>query len=256
MKTPETRLFSLLGLGLFLFGATPVRAAEPIRLLVMTGGHEFETNQFLDLFKADTNLVFQNVAHPHAHAWLDPDLAKRFDVLVLYDLWQDITGTAETNLLRWVRSGKGIVALHHSLADYQAWDDYARIIGGKYYLEPTNVHGIPQPRSTYLHDVHFHVHVADPNHPVTRGVTNFDIVDETYGKFEVAPRVHVLLTTDTPTSSPIIGWAQTIGTARIVYLQLGHGHTAYGNPNYRRLVAQAIQWTAKRDAAEDGRAGP
>jgi type 1 glutamine amidotransferase len=31
-----------------------------------------------------------------------------------------------------------------------------------------------------------------------------------------------------------------------VYLQLGHDHWAYENPNYRELVARAIRWVARR----------
>ena len=34
--------------------------------------------------------------------------------------------------------------------------------------------------------------------------------------------------------------------SRVVYLQLSHDHKAYENPNYQKLVAQAIRWTAKR----------
>jgi hypothetical protein len=91
--------------------------------------------------------------------------------------------------------------------------------------------------------------VADLQHPVTQGVSDFDIHDETYGGFEVGAASHALLTTDEPTSGRVIGWAKTYEAARVVYLQLGHDHLGYENPNYRRLVAQAIRWTAQRGAA-------
>ena len=42
----------------------------------------------------------------------------------------------------------------------------------------------------------------------------------------------------------LIGWAKTYEAARVVYLQLGHDHFAYENPNYRQLLRQAIRWTA------------
>ena len=34
------------------------------------------------------------------------------------------------------------------------------------------------------------------------------------------------------------------GKSRVAFVQLGHDHFAYENPSYRKLVAQAIQWTA------------
>jgi type 1 glutamine amidotransferase len=247
MGRTARQLFWLLLLATAMSVVSPSRAAEKIRVLIVTGGHEFETNQFFQMFKDNPEITFQAVEHPRAHTWLDPESARRFDVLVLYDMWQGITGPARTNLLAWLKRGKGVVALHHSLANYQAWDEYAQIIGGKYYLEKTTNGAVDIPPSTFLHDVHVHVRVADQDHPVTRGVKDFDIVDETYGRFRVNSDAHALLTTDAPTSSPVIGWTQPRGKARVVYLQLGHNHTAYEHPAYRQLLAQAIRWTANSD---------
>ena len=30
-------------------------------------------------------------------------------------------------------------------------------------------------------------------------------------------------------------------------MQSGHDHLAFNNPNYQRILRQAIRWTAKRD---------
>ena len=91
-------------------------------------------------------------------------------------------------------------------------------------------------------------YTADLKHPVTRGVTDFAIHDEVYGGFEVIPQAHVLLTTDEPLNGHNVAWTKTYGAARVVYLQLGHDHQAYENPNYQRLLKQAIRWVAKRNA--------
>ena len=99
-----------------------------------------------------------------------------------------------------------------------------------------------KPASTYLHDVDFRVHVVSPDHPVTRGVSDFAIHDETYGGFSVNSDVTPLLTTTEPTSSPTICWTHSYGKGKVVYLELGHDRRAYANPNYVRLVTQAIQY--------------
>ena len=103
-----------------------------------------------------------------------------------------------------------------------------------------------KPRSAFKHDVDLKVHVADRRHPVTRGVKDFTIHDETYKWFDVSPDCHPLLTTDEPESNNVIGWAKTYERARVVYIQLGHDHLAYENPGFQRLLQQAIRWTAKR----------
>jgi type 1 glutamine amidotransferase len=221
-------------------------AASPIRVLLVHGGHDFETNQFLEVFKANPEVRFEVVHHPQAQARWKADAAA-YDVLVFYDMWQLIDAEAKANLVARLKEGKGLVALHHSLVSYEKWDEYGRIIGGRYHLGKWSKDGVEQPASIFKHGVDFTVRVADPAHPVTRGVHDFAIHDETYGHFEVGPGVHALLTTDEPTSGRVIGWAKTYEAARVVYLQLGHDHAGYENPNYRRLVAQAIRWAAKRD---------
>jgi type 1 glutamine amidotransferase len=108
------------------------------------------------------------------------------------------------------------------------------------------VNGVEKARSAYKEDMHFKIHVADPAHPVTRGVEDYETHDETYNLFDVAEECHPLLTTDEQLSNKVIAWAKTYQAARVVYLQSGHDHFAYENPNYRQVLRQAIRWTAKR----------
>ena len=101
--------------------------------------------------------------------------------------------------------------------------------------------------SGYQHDRDMTVSICDRAHPITWGLDTFTIHDETYNKYSIAPGVTPLLTTNDPTSDKVIGWTHVCGNSRVVYLQLGHDRNAFDDPGYRRLVAQAIQWTAKRD---------
>lgn len=229
-------------------------AAEKTRVLVVTGGHAFERPQFFRMFEENPAITFQAVEHPDRKkqpdapdpfpAMLKADAAKSFDVLVLYDMWQKITEESKADFVRLLQEGKGLVVLHHAIANYQDWEEYPKISGARYYLKPTMVDGAEKPRSQWKHDVVFKVCIADPEHPVAKGLTDFEIHDETYKGYDVRPEVKPLLTTGEPLSNPVIGWTHTYGKARVVYLQLGHDHQAYDNPNYRRLLAQAIQWTA------------
>lgn len=226
--------------------AGALQAAEPLRILLITGGHEYETNAFQAMFQADPGIRVISVTHPNAQAWFAPEHAQDYDVLVSYDMWQDITDEAKANLLSRVREGKGFLAMHHCLASYSDWDDYARLIGGKYHLAPWRQDGRDRPGSVYQHDVEFRVRVSLPDHPVTRGVKDFTIHDETYGGFEVKADVTPLLETEEPTSGPVLAWTRQEQKGRVVYLQLGHDHLAYENPAFRRIVAQAIRYVANR----------
>src|SRR5690349_13787095 len=84
-------------------------AKEPsgkIRVLVVTGGHDFEHDAFFKLFGDNAEISFQAVEHPNAHASLRPAAAKNYDVLVAYDMHQEITEEAKADLLTWLNQGK------------------------------------------------------------------------------------------------------------------------------------------------------
>jgi hypothetical protein len=230
--------------------ASPAFATDSgsrIRVLLITGGHDFEQPQFFKLFSENPEITVKMAEHPHAHELLRPESATNYDLLVAYDMHQEISETAKGDLLNWLKQGKGLVVLHHAIASYQAWPEYSQIIGAHYYLEKTVVHGVQKSRSTYQHSVHFRIRIVDPAHPVTKGIEDFDIYDETYNLFDVAKEVHPLLTTEEPLSNRVIAWAKNYGPARVVYLQSGHDHFAYENPNYQRILKQALRWAANRD---------
>src|SRR6266567_2457673 len=137
--------------------------AEKIRVLVVTGGHGFEKEPFFKLFKDNPDITFQAVEHPHAYALLKPDAAKQWDVLVLYDMQAAIPDEAKEDFVARLKEGKGLVVLHHALCSYQHWPEYAKIIGGQYFLDKTIVDGVDRSASSYKHDVDFKIHVADTN---------------------------------------------------------------------------------------------
>ncbi len=244
MKTMRALVSLVFGFSIVALTAAP---AEKLRVLVVTGGHDFEQAPFFQVFKENTEISYQAVAHPNFHPLLKADAAKAYDVMVLYDMHQEITDEAKADFVARLNEGKGLVVLHHAIASYQAWPEYNKIIGAHYYLAKTNVNGVEKARSAYQHGVHFKIKVADPNHPVTRGVNDFDILDETYNLFDVFDTCHPLLTTDEPKSNKVIAWAKTYGKARVIYLQSGHDHFAYENPSFRKLLQQAIRWAATKN---------
>ncbi len=233
--------FVLILFGLLIIAAVSVmNAAETTKILIITGGHDFERPEFFDMFAKMDDIEFTSAEHPAANNIYATAALDNYDVLVYYDMNQGISDEQKTAFLNMVDKGKGLVFLHHSLASYQGWDEYMQIQGGRYHLDPEDA----AKKSTYKHDIDMNVTVLDADHPVTKGVSDFTIFDEVYGNFEVLPQVHHLLGTDHPESGKIIGWAQDVGASKSVYLQLGHDRHAYANENYQKLVKQAILWTA------------
>lgn len=252
MKPNWIRLAACLSLGaLVAFGAgmasseAPAAAPEKVKVLVVTGGHDYEKEPFDAMFKALDGIELEAAEQKETSEAYDRDLSK-YDVLVLYDMVQKITDAQKKKLVDFVQSGKGLVVLHHALGSYQDWEDFKKIVGGKFYTAKRTEDGVEHPVSGWKHDEKMQVTVADKTNPIIKGMSDFEILDEVYNKYFVSPDVKPLLTVNHPLSDKVIGWTHYCGKAPVVYIQLGHGASAFKDANYRKLVSNAIQWAAGR----------
>lgn len=229
-----------------LLGGLAATAAEPKhQVLLITGGHGFVRNEFLEVFQSNPAIEFTLVTHARgtSSAYDREDLL-RHDCVVLYDMVQEITAAQQARLRAVLDRGIGLVVLHHALVSYRAWPEFEQIVGGT-YPEPPDRKGVVTEALGYQHNVEIPVVILAQDHPVTRGVGDFTLTDEIYWGFRVSPGVTPLLTTTHPKSGKPLGWTHQVRNSRVVYLQSGHGPSAYRNPHYRQLVAQAIRWTAQ-----------
>lgn len=225
---------------------------KPIKTLLVTGGHDFDPS-FFTVFQNHLDIEYTHVEQPKANAMFADGSAMKFDTTVLYDMWMPISDREKAGLVKYLDAGKGLVALHHSIASYQDWPEFPDIIGATYILDQFKdgkmIGGKKYFPSTYRHDIWMDIKVADPAHPIVQGVKDFRIYDEGYKNYYLNPTAHILLTTEHPDSDPNVAWINTYKNNPIVYIQLGHGKEAFANPNFRHLVAQAIRFTAKRPLA-------
>jgi uncharacterized protein len=261
-------------------------AAQRPKVLVVTAGHSFEAEPFFAIFDADTGIDWDGVEQPDAMACFGPEQVGRWDAIVMYDMpglrfvdgetiFVDPPEDFQRRFIGMLEAGQGFVFLHHAMSAWPSWPAYADIIGGRFHYTPAELHGTMWPDSGYHFDVTHHVSVLEPDHPVCAGVDDgFELTDELYMVPVLEDSMQPLLRTDAPMTSdhfysaalaikkryndrsgwthppasPLLGWVKTAGRSPVVYLQPGHGPSAYGNPSYRRLVANAIRWVASPDA--------
>jgi hypothetical protein len=225
----------------------PANAAGKIRVLIVTGGHPFDPDAFFAIFRNNPDITYRWVEHPKAQAWFKAEAAQQYDVVLAYDNYQEISEEAKADFVNLIKGGKGLVVVHHGIGSYLDWPEYWKIMGMRWYHTNTMVDGVVKfSYPSDSDDNHFRVHVVDPEHPVTRGMKDYDMIDETYKAFDVYAGSQPLLTTDCPISNKVIAWAKTYGEGRVVCIQSGHGPNAYVNPNFQTFLRQAIQWTAKK----------
>lgn len=260
----------------------------PLQLLVSVRGHPFDRNAFAALFDDMAGISATFVDQPAAALLMNPAAMARFDALLLYDM-PGIDFAAETDrpghldpgtafrdgFAALLDEGKGIVALHHALAGWPAWPDYAEALGGRFLYRADVVRGRDTLDSGYRHEVSHEAEVVAPDHPVMASLpARFAMKDELYLAEIFADDVTPLLRADHaftaanfhstaaamagrmfdnegwshPDGSDLIGWVKRAGNSPLVYLQPGDDHVTYDNPHYRRLVENAIRWVASPEA--------
>ena len=261
--------------------------AERLKVLVVTGGHPFELEPYLEIYAANDEIDWTHVEPPEAREWFHPDHAGKWDAIVCYDMQGIEFRKPEPPILHtpppeyadglaaMLERGQGIVFLHHAMSAWPTWPLWADIVGGRWHYVPGELHGQHYPASGYTREVNHHSSVLDPDHPICAGVGDgFDIVDEIYLNPVFEDRVVPLFRTDFemtpenfysgelailgslydrtgwthPRGSGLVGWVKTAGNSPIAYLQSGHGPAAYANTSFRTVLANAIRWVASDDA--------
>jgi type 1 glutamine amidotransferase len=228
-----------------LFGADPAApAAGKVKVLILVGGHPFDQASFDRLWKSFDDIACDTWKGSPYTAFDDVSQFK-YDVIVMYNLSSGITGRERQNLLKLLDRGVGLVVWHHALANCQDWPEFEKIAGARFWLAPGEREGVKVPGSGVGWGK-FKAHIEDPSHPITRGMTDFMMDDETYNHQTFTKDIHVLLSAEHPASDKTIAWVHEYGKARVFGYQSGHDARAWTNEGFRRLMSRAIRWTAGR----------
>lgn len=249
---------------LFLFALAPLAAQQApapakIQALIITGqnGHDWRgTTPLLRKALEDTGKF--NVRVTEEFRGCGPETLAPYDLVVLnyYELrkpelrWGE---RADNALLEFVRSGKGLLIYHFSVAAFDGWTDYEKLCAGNW--RPNNGH------HSAAHD--FTVKITDADHPITRGLkASFpQPKDELYAnlRWQPAGQFHVLATAYDDHSlyqgkarQPIPGtgidqpmlWTVPSGKGRVFVTVLGHDVAAVQTPAFVTTFTRGAEWAA------------
>lgn len=214
------------------------RNQDALRVMAVTGGHACDTS-FPSVFEGYPDIA--PFVYPRNVAFAR-DLRERWDALVLYDLTLEAAPKEKEILTSYLEAGKGLVVLHHAVADHAGWPWwYEEVVGGKYFTKPEGGRAI----STYKVDQDLLIAPAG-KHPITANLGRLHVVEEAYKNLWISPRIQPLLVTGHPASDPTVAWVGPYDKARVVYIQLGHDRKTHLNPAYRLLVRNALLWVGRR----------
>jgi type 1 glutamine amidotransferase len=256
-------------------------------VLLVTKGHPFERDAFFSMFD-DLDLSWTHVEQPAARVFFSEQYAADYDVLVMYDMpglqfgpdgpqMEIPSEEYQRNFLSLLEAGKGMVFMHHAIAGWPAWEEYAEIIGGRFLYLPDQLRGEARPDSGYRHKVDHSIKVL-AEHPVTKDLpAEFKMVDELYLSEVFEDKIEPLLASDFSFTrdnfysatkavrdgkmfdnenwehedgSNLVGWVKNYKNSPIAYLQGGDDPDAYSCEHYRQVLQNAIHWAASDEAMD------
>ena len=254
MNTDRKLLVVLLALWVVLAGgwlcAAPVAPAAPVtgkaRILLVTGvdypGHLWRQTApvLAEALRKDQRLEVFTVEDP---AFLDSPAIHKYDLILLhFQTWQQ-PGPGERareNLRQFVEGGKGVALVHFACgAWFGEWPEFSKIAGRSWAGPGPGVH---------QHDPYgtFRVEFAKPDHPILRGMTDFDTQDELYTCLVGDHPIEILAQAKSKLDGKYYPMAiiSNYGKGRTFLCPLGHDAKALSNPPVQELYRRGCAWAA------------
>ncbi len=224
----------------------PAQAAEkpaPIKALLITGD-DVGVHPWREMSETTREILVKSgrfdvkvCEDPHI---LESETAlKAYDVVVFLIFSRRVKmlpGQAQENLLDFVKSGKGFFVQHLASASFPKWEEFGKLCG-RHWVMGTSGHG---PRSVFKCDI------ANKEHPITKGLSEFKVDDELYAKLQGSGKIDVLVTADSDWShktEPLV-FTKSYGKGRVVHNAFGHDRKALMTPNVQKIIARGVEWAA------------
>jgi type 1 glutamine amidotransferase len=232
------------------------KAPQGLKVLLLSGGqrqHHGYREQALYLASAleDTGR-YEVTIDEDAAVLLTPAMSRYDMIIVTADRRDDehkFSAAEQQALLDWVKAGHGYVSIH--AADNAAKDwlpEWREMLGGIF----SHV-GLPDGK---VQKGTYRIKIADAAHPITRGLSDFDLKDELYYYMQMQQGVEALATTEHRGGTWPVAWTRTYGKGRVFHTPLGHRdfgpdkQDPLRDPNLTRLVSQGVDWVAEGSRAD------
>jgi type 1 glutamine amidotransferase len=173
-----------------------------------------------------------------------PEVLAKYDGFVLYynnsDKNPSPPGALE-NLIKAVEEGgKGLVLVHFASGAFYDWGTE------KVDAAFTRIAGRVWNPKFRAHDAHgtFTVNIADKEHQITKGLSDFETVDELYTCLDGEVPIHVLATAVSKEDQKVypMAFVLTPGKGRSFHCALGHDAKAF-NEKALELFRRGALWT-------------
>lgn len=187
--------------------------------------------------------------------YADADYLPTVDLILQNVTMSTIEPDEFAGLRQAVEHGTGLAGWHGGIADsYRNNSDYLHLIGGQFAAhpgKPANERTGEQADNYVPYTVNITPEGTD--HPITRGVGDFDLVTEQYWVLH-DDYIDVLATTtqpvrpgdpwSRPVTSPAV-WTRQWGSGRVFVSTPGHRVEVLQDPAVRTIIERGLLWAAR-----------
>jgi len=246
----------------------PVRKQDAKKIVMIAGPtrhprgtHEHDKGFALLKSCLETSPNARNLTvEVHSNNWpANPQTLDDADTIVMFNEgWDDhllAKPDRREKIGRLMRRGVGLVGLHGATAVSDDVEGDFLVWAGGNKKKVVSQHTFTDGQQS----------VASPDHPVARGVKAFAIHDELYYRYVFCQRYLAragdkplvpILTAMLPADKPrreVVAWALQRDDGGRAFMYAGpHNYASWQNESLRRMVLNAILWTAKAEVPEGG----
>ena len=211
-----------------------------LKVVFVSGSFEYKSDESLTAYKTQLEAALP-VAVTIVSAKAEKDTAfpglaalDTADAAVFFTRRLKVEGADLERVKKYVAAGKPVVGVRTASHGFQNWLAMdADVFGGDY----KNHFGAGAATDIT-------VSKAARNHPILKGVAPFKSNGSLYKNPNVASDVTVLLRGAIPKEDEPVAWLRERGAQRVFYTSLGHPDD-FRDPNFVRLLTNAIAWTAR-----------
>jgi len=232
-------LIALFVLGLIPLGTSAAPPEKKLKAVLWVGGfaHDFDAFAKIVAETVPKHLPIE-IEVVRDGSFLDRPGAERLDVILMNHCHKSTKGvlseSQKEKLLKLVRGGTGVVAMHASYYSFLKWDEVRKLYGPRF-----TKHGKV--------DVYVNVRLLDKDHPVTKGLTDFESHSELYQSTPLPDDCHLLAVAKekgTEKEYPSV-WTRNYGKGRVVTILIAHWPDAYRVEQFQKLIANSARWAAQ-----------
>jgi len=208
---------------------------KKIKLCMISGSFEYDSEESLSIFRnyIDKNYPVKSTMIIYKSEDDDKSLEpiEDTDVLLVFTRRLNTKGKELERFKEYCAQGRPIMGVRTASHAYQNWLEFdKKVLGGNY-------------QGHYGSGPLVNVEIASEakDHPILKGISNFHSHGSLYKNTPIAEDTTLLLTGKTEHTEPV-AWTRIHNGGRVFYTSLGHQEDFTDEPDFLKLLANAVFW--------------